>query len=61
MSTEIRDDKLYVSADEVTKYLEDMANLLQQISVGILESKDNLIKKCTEHTVEGESDDGEQD
>lgn len=60
MSTEIRDDKLYVSAEEVTKYLEDMANLLQQISVGILESKDNLIKKCEEHTEkEGESNDGE--
>jgi len=64
MSTTTKDDKLYVSAEEVTQYLDDMANVLQQISVGILESKDVLILKCEEHDeqqTEGESDDGEQD
>jgi hypothetical protein len=65
MSTEIKkDDKLYVSADEVTRYLEDMATVLRQISDGVLESKDSLIDRCQTHSnsnKEGELNDGEQD
>jgi hypothetical protein len=64
MSTKVKkDDKLYVSAEEVTKYLGEMATVLRQISDGVLESKDSLNERCKTHensNKEGELNDGEQ-
>ena len=63
METENK-DKLFIAADEVTNYLDDMMNVLASIVKGIEDSKDALLNKCEEHREnqkeKGDSNDGEQ-
>ena len=66
METEVKTEEekqLYVSADEVTKYLDDMRNVLDAIVKGIDDSKLALIKKCEEQIEleKGEQNDGSKD
>ena len=61
METETENkNKLFISAEEVTTYLDDMTNVLASIVKGIEDSKETLLQKCKDHKEKekGKSDDG---
>ena len=61
--TKEKDDTLYVAANEVTKYLEELKSVLLAIASGLDESKEALIKKGEDAKAEtkGEANDGAKD